>query len=139
MRKHCCVQVFGAALSGSGWMKFCQQMLQRCAGGQPYICHILRCLTREHCELLPLCQSGICGHSLKCAVYLCRGRLKLVVTDVRSLQLSYIDDFATKEELIDANLASAHIPFFLDGRPFASYRCAASCCVASQVLYTGVA
>ncbi|EIE27184.1 hypothetical protein COCSUDRAFT_45766 [Coccomyxa subellipsoidea C-169] len=52
----------------------------------------------------------------------CRGRLKLVVTDIRGFQLAYIDDFATKDEVIDANLASAHIPFFLDGRPFASFR-----------------
>ncbi len=51
-----------------------------------------------------------------------RGRLKLVVTDIRGFQLAYIDDFATKDEVIDANLASAHIPFFLDGRPFASFR-----------------
>ena len=52
----------------------------------------------------------------------CRGRLKLVVTSLRSLQLVYIDDWATKEELIDANMASAHIPFFLDWKPFAMYR-----------------
>ncbi|BDA50930.1 probable 1-acylglycerol-3-phosphate O-acyltransferase Pnpla3 [Coccomyxa sp. Obi] len=56
------------------------------------------------------------------AADMCRGRLKLVVTNVRTFQLEYVDDFATKEELIDANMASAHIPFFLDGRPFASYR-----------------
>ena len=57
-------------------------------------------------------------------MHLFRGRLKLVVTNVRNFQLEYVDDFATKDELIDANMASAHIPFFLDGRPFASYRCA---------------
>lgn len=51
--------------------------------------------------------------------------MKLVVTDIRGFQLAYVDDFATKDELIDANLASAHIPFFLDGRPFASFRYAA--------------
>lgn len=53
-----------------------------------------------------------------------RGRLKLVVTRVKSLQLAYLDDWETKAELIDANMASAHIPFFLDWRPFATYRCA---------------
>ena len=51
-----------------------------------------------------------------------RGRLKLVVTNVKALQLAYIDDWETKAELIDANMASAHIPFFLDWRPFATYR-----------------
>ena len=45
-----------------------------------------------------------------------------MVTDVSSFQLAYIDDFATKAELIDANMASAHIPFFLDWRPYATYR-----------------
>lgn len=39
-----------------------------------------------------------------------------------SFQLTYIDDFATKEELIDACMASAHIPFFLDWRATAKYR-----------------
>lgn len=28
-----------------------------------------------------------------------------------------MDDFSTKEELIDACMASAHIPFFLNGMP----------------------
>ena len=51
-----------------------------------------------------------------------RDRLKLIVTDIGSRQLAYLDDFKTKEELIDANMASAHIPFFLDWKPFAMYR-----------------
>ena len=53
----------------------------------------------------------------------CRGRLKVVVTKIPSFQLTYIDDFATKDELIDACMASAHIPFFLDWRATAKYRC----------------
>ena len=53
---------------------------------------------------------------------LSRGQLKVVVTKVPSFRLTYIDDYATKEELIDACMASAHIPFFLDWRPTASYR-----------------
>jgi hypothetical protein len=56
----------------------------------------------------------------------CRGgRLKLVVTPLRPLSLfapATVDCFTTKEELVDACLASAHVPFFLDGRPSASYR-----------------
>ncbi|CAL8470382.1 g9924 [Coccomyxa elongata] len=51
-----------------------------------------------------------------------RGRLKIAVRDVHTFKLVLIDDFATKSELIDANMASAHIPFFLDWRPFAVYR-----------------
>ena len=41
---------------------------------------------------------------------------------MHSFKLVLIEDFATKSELIDANMASAHIPFFLDWRPFAVYR-----------------
>ena len=54
----------------------------------------------------------------------CRVRLKVVVTKVPSFQLVYIDEFATKDELIDACMASAHIPFFLDWKATATYRCA---------------
>ena len=46
-----------------------------------------------------------------------------MVTNIRSFQLAYIDDFSTKAELIDACMASAHIPFFLDWKPYATYRC----------------
>jgi hypothetical protein len=52
----------------------------------------------------------------------CGGRLSLVVTAVPSLRLRSLDCFATKDELVDACLASAHVPFFLDGRPFATYK-----------------
>lgn len=51
-----------------------------------------------------------------------RGRLKIAVRDMHTLKLVLIDQFDNKAELIDANLASAHIPFFLDWRPFAVYR-----------------
>lgn len=52
----------------------------------------------------------------------CAGRLKLVVTAVPSLRLSALDCFQTRGELIDACLASAHVPFFLDGRGTARFR-----------------
>ena len=52
----------------------------------------------------------------------CAGRLSLVVTGVPSMRLSSVDCFATKDELVDACLASAHIPYFLDGKPFARYK-----------------
>ena len=77
------------------------------------------------CSVTGVCMSSQAhaGAHFECtACAPCRGRLKLVVTDVRNFQLAYIDDFATKAELIDANMASAHIPFFLDWRPFATYR-----------------
>jgi len=43
-----------------------------------------------------------------------RGRLKLVVTDVVGRRQVYLQDFQEKKDLIDANMASIHIPFFLD-------------------------
>lgn len=52
----------------------------------------------------------------------CAGRLKLVVTEVPSLRLATLDAFACKDDVVNACLASAHVPFFLDGRPFARYR-----------------
>ena len=52
----------------------------------------------------------------------CAGRLKLVVTAVPSLRLRALDCFQTRAELIDACLASAHVPFFLDGRGTARFR-----------------
>ncbi|KAK9804463.1 hypothetical protein WJX73_004309 [Symbiochloris irregularis] len=57
------------------------------------------------------------------AADLVRGRLKLVVTDVRHrLKQVAITDFENNKDLVEANLASVHVPFFLDYRPFASYR-----------------
>jgi hypothetical protein len=53
---------------------------------------------------------------------LSRGRLKIAVRDMHTFKLTMIDQFDSKAELIDANMASAHIPFFLDWRLFAKYR-----------------
>jgi len=52
----------------------------------------------------------------------CRGRVRIVVTKTPSLQLQYLDDFASREDLIDAAMASVHIPFFLDGRATCTYK-----------------
>lgn len=60
--------------------------------------------------------------SLRIILLGARGRLKIAVRDMHTLKLVLIDQFDNKAELIDANLASAHIPFFLDWRPFAVYR-----------------
>lgn len=51
-----------------------------------------------------------------------RGRLKLVVTATRNWRLAYLDCWTTRDELIDACMASAHVPYFLDLRLSATYR-----------------
>ena len=52
----------------------------------------------------------------------CDGRVELLVTELPSLRTLAVSDFADREALIDANLASVHVPFFVDGRPTASFR-----------------
>lgn len=52
----------------------------------------------------------------------CNGRVKLVVTELPSLQLKYLSEFTSREDLINANMASVHIPFLLDGKGSYSYR-----------------
>lgn len=51
-----------------------------------------------------------------------RTKIKIVVTQSPRLRLRYIDTFEDKEDLIDALMASVHIPFFLDGRPLFTYK-----------------
>jgi len=45
-----------------------------------------------------------------------------VVTDTRSWRVAYLDCWTTRDELIDACMASAHVPWFFDLRPAAQYR-----------------
>lgn len=52
----------------------------------------------------------------------CQGRVRIVVTESPTLRLRYLDDFESKEDLIDCLMASVHIPFFLDGRAAFSYK-----------------
>ena len=60
----------------------------------------------------------------------CEGRVELLVTSVaapslrvlRPLSVLSVSDFADRDALIDANLASVHVPFFLDGRAAARFR-----------------
>jgi hypothetical protein len=52
----------------------------------------------------------------------CRGRVKLVAAEAPTFRLCYLEDFASREDLIDAAMASVHIPFFLDGNPTRQYR-----------------
>lgn len=52
----------------------------------------------------------------------CSGRLKLVLTDVFKGSTTVVDAFHSREDLINACLASSHIPFALDGRATTKYR-----------------
>lgn len=71
---------------------------------------------------------------------MCRGRLKLVVTDTRDWRQTYLDCWTTREELIDACMATAHVPFFLDLRLSAPYRRASSalCVCVAAVASSGI-
>eukprot|EP00884_Botryococcus_braunii_P000579 jgi/Botrbrau1/10521/Bobra.7_1s0005.1 len=53
---------------------------------------------------------------------ICSGRLKLVVTDVFGWTTTYAEEFESRNDLVDACMASAHVPFVLDWKPFAGYR-----------------
>lgn len=44
--------------------------------------------------------------------------MRLLASTQQPLQ----QDFASKEDLLDACMASAHVPMVLDGRPFTSVR-----------------
>jgi hypothetical protein len=50
------------------------------------------------------------------AADVCRGSVRIVVTQLPSCRQVGIDDFADKADLIDVALASAHVPLALDGR-----------------------
>lgn len=56
------------------------------------------------------------------AVDICQGRLKLVITKIPSFEIAYVCDYTSKQDLIDACLASAHVPFFLDGKATCNFR-----------------
>ena len=56
------------------------------------------------------------------AVDICQGRLKLVITKIPSFDIAYVSDYTSKQDLIDACLASAHVPFFLDGKATCDFR-----------------
>lgn len=56
------------------------------------------------------------------AADICQGRLKLVITKIPSFELAYVDSYRSKQDLIDGCLASAHVPFFLDGKATCTFR-----------------
>ncbi len=62
----------------------------------------------QHEVLLPLVNDG--------------GKLSILATEVPSFQKKKISDFKSKRDLIDANMASVHIPFFLDGKAATQFR-----------------
>ncbi|CAD7694798.1 unnamed protein product [Ostreobium quekettii] len=61
------------------------------------------------------------------AADLCRGNVEAVVTKLPFFELAAYSDFKSKEDLIDVNMASAHVPFLLDGQ--ASTLCRGSWCI----------
>lgn len=46
------------------------------------------------------------------------GRVRLIATELPRMQQVYLEDFNTKAELVDALMASAHVPLVLDWRLF---------------------
>ncbi|CAG9462077.1 unnamed protein product [Pedinophyceae sp. YPF-701] len=48
----------------------------------------------------------------------CSGRATIVVARVPNMELIGVDAFATRDELLRSLLASCHVPFVLDGRPW---------------------
>ena len=71
----------------------------------------------------------------------CRGRVRLVVTEVPSLRLRYLEDFESKEDLIDAcsewhafKGRAAAVPRFFPGEPGKQCRCCGGLGVAPAVV-----
>lgn len=53
---------------------------------------------------------------------MCASRVKVIATKFPRMQLQYLDDFQSREDLISACMASVHIPFFLDGNGTYTYK-----------------
>eukprot|EP00210_Caulerpa_lentillifera_P007429 g7100.t1 len=56
------------------------------------------------------------------AAEICNDRVGLVITTLPKLELKLINEFESKDTLIDANLASCHIPLFLDWKLFTNFK-----------------
>lgn len=50
------------------------------------------------------------------------GKLCLLVTEIPGMKKKRVDSFQSKHDLIDCNMASVHLPWFLDGKLTASFR-----------------
>lgn len=70
-------------------------------------------------ELLPDC--GIQNDD-KIMAMVNDDKLSLLVTEIPSFQTKKVSEFLSKQDLIDANMASVHIPFFLNGKPVTPFR-----------------
>eukprot|EP00208_Stichococcus_sp_RCC1054_P007605 CAMPEP_0206138018 /NCGR_PEP_ID=MMETSP1473-20131121/3011_1 /ASSEMBLY_ACC=CAM_ASM_001109 /TAXON_ID=1461547 /ORGANISM="Stichococcus sp, Strain RCC1054" /LENGTH=361 /DNA_ID=CAMNT_0053531321 /DNA_START=477 /DNA_END=1562 /DNA_ORIENTATION=+ len=89
-------------------------------------------LAKEHGVFeRPLGVAGIWGNIIRAwldellppdALERCRDRVSLVVTRVPSFRQQYLHSFTSREDLLDAVLASAHIPFLLNWAPVARMR-----------------
>ncbi len=44
------------------------------------------------------------------AAEICQGRLKLIVTNIPSFRQAYVSDYTSKQDLINANMASVSLP-----------------------------
>lgn len=56
------------------------------------------------------------------AVQMVDGRLSLLVTPVPSFKKHRVSNFENKQDLIACNMASVHLPWFLDKKPTAKFR-----------------
>lgn len=63
----------------------------------------------------------------------CSGRVRVVVTTLPALRRVVVSEFKDREDLIEACLASAHLPLLLDWRPAALWR--GMRCVDGSLLY----
>ena len=52
----------------------------------------------------------------------CESRVKVVLLEVFPLNRRAVEEFKSRDDLIEALMASAHIPFLLDYKPFSSFR-----------------
>uniref|UniRef100_A0A7S2XFS4 PNPLA domain-containing protein n=1 Tax=Lotharella oceanica TaxID=641309 RepID=A0A7S2XFS4_9EUKA len=52
----------------------------------------------------------------------CSNRVRILLTRVPGFRQQYVSQFATREELINAVMASVHVPFFLNWKPLKSFR-----------------
>jgi hypothetical protein len=53
---------------------------------------------------------------------ICTDRVKIIATRMPRMRLEYLEEFESREALIDSLMASVHIPFFLDGNGVYKYK-----------------
>ena len=120
----------GVASRVAAWRSCCPRTPTRgaLAGSAPPTC-------LPACQCLHVCLScrlALCLHRLnircnhieapRLAVRRCTGRVRLRVTAWPTMQPIFLEAFRSKRDVIDACLASGHLPFLLDGRLAATLR-----------------